>query len=581
MLKKYFLIGIERMQLKTFRLLKENLSLSILRKYYILIILILFSSIAELVSIGALLPFVHVISSPANLNDYVFLTKIFAVFNLELSYINTVKYLTAVFIAIVLFTTLIKILLLKFMTKVSFDTGAELSTSIFGNTLFQEMPWYHSKNSNDIISNVSLKSNSLVYGLIFPAVSILQASWNITIILGALLYYNPIVTSVIFATVLLAYVLSYLVAKAGFEANAVLISNSQTAILKILRNSFNSIRYILLNDLQEYFIEQFRKNEFSQRSAQGSNNFFSGLPRAVIEGFALISLCIIMLVYLDENGIDSDILATVAIIAFATQKLIPSGQLLFYSFGAIQGNGAAVKESLEYLKLKRVSLDAEEDITFKCRLDLRNVSFRYDTGPKIIDDFSTVIRKGEFIGIVGKTGSGKSTLIDLISGLVEPDEGYISVDNIVLTKNNIKKWRLNVNLLSQNYFFTDGTILANVAFGEVIDNVDRDKVIWALKVAQLYDFVVANGGLLYEVGEEASRLSGGQRQRLALARALYREWEILIVDEGTSALDSITERELFKSLKEVQSRYRKTIIFVTHNLANEIYFDRILNLSEI
>ena len=281
---------------------------------------------------------------------------------------------------------------------------------------------------------------------------------------------------------------------------------------------------------------------------------------------------------MNDSG-SENILPILGMIALGAQRLLPMMQQIYVSLTIFQGSKKSIQDALNFLEKPLpvyLNDNTQYNICFNKNILIKNLSFKYNN-KKIISNFNLEIIKGNRIGIIGKTGSGKSTLVDLIMGLLIPQSGKILIDDVELDLNNIYSWRTKIAHVPQNIFLSDSSVFENIAFGIPFNKIDRDRVYYAAKAAVIYDTInELPDGFNTITGERGIKLSGGQKHRIVIARAIYKKCSILILDESTSALDNITEEEVMNSLKNLDPDL--TIIIIAHRLSTLNYCDKIIEI---
>lgn len=349
----------------------------------------------------------------------------------------------------------------------------------------------------------------------------------------------------------------------------------------------HGIKAILIHEKSRYFIDRAMEHSAQISRYQSLVPIYSNGPRYLIEPLAFGGLVAIVIVLALQGRPFTDILPNLSVMALAAYRLLPTLQLLYSQLVTVASNNYTLtnleNEMMGIEKETETVLQVQkplEPIAFDRELKLEGVTFRYPAGaPPILKDLSLTIHKNESVGIAGPSGSGKSTLVDLILGLHNPESGSIMIDDNLLTIKNVASWRRMMGYVPQDIYLIDDSVAANIAFGIPVDEIDSDKLVIAAKGAQILDFIEKElpEGFQTRVGDRGVRLSGGQRQRLGLARALYRNPQILILDEATSALDHATEAAVMETIHKLQGTL--TIITIAHRLTTIERCDRIIQLK--
>jgi len=352
--------------------------------------------------------------------------------------------------------------------------------------------------------------------------------------------------------------------------------------MKILQEALGGIRDIIINGNQQFYRSIFWRADLVFRKSLGNTLFITNSPRYFMETFGV--LLIVLLAYiLSTQGEKSfaDGIPVLGALALGAQRLLPVMQLLYNSWGNIKGTHFVLKEVLGFLNLndtKTMSV-INDDCTFEKNIRLKDVSFGYDENSlPAINNINLDIKKGDCIGIIGKTGSGKSTLIDIMMGLLDPTHGTLEVDESVITSSNRRAWQSRIAHVPQNIYLSDSTIEENIAFGIPVEEIDSSLVRRAAISANI-DSVVNEWPLKYKtiLGERGIRLSGGQRQRIGIARALYKQADVLFLDEATSSVDTTTEASIMKAIEELSNDV--TLIIIAHRITTLKNCSRIIELT--
>jgi len=342
-----------------------------------------------------------------------------------------------------------------------------------------------------------------------------------------------------------------------------LISSELTNILKVVSEGLKGIRHVIVDKLQPFYIDLYKNHDYKMRKANFIVAFISLSPKYILEstGMVIIAISAVFVIY---SGVENSI-PTLGIIALSAQRIMPLFQQIYSSLMNLRAGLSQLGDVLTLLESKDTSISEKgASVSFNNEIALKGLGFQYkDSIDNTLIDINLTINKGEKIGFIGQTGSGKSTLIDIILGLIEPINGKIVIDGKVINKKNMYSWNSHITHVSQEEHFIDSSFESNIALGIDANKVDTSKVKWASDIALISDYIHSTERKYKtRVGENGSLLSGGQRQRLAIARALYRGKDVLILDEATSALDKSTESEVIDNIYKLSSM---TVIIITHN----------------
>jgi ATP-binding cassette, subfamily B, bacterial PglK len=563
--------------------MKKLLSyISIRRKkqFWLILFIMIFASITEVISLGSVIPFLSVLTSPIHIYQHPLIQPLIQLFSLDSSE-QLLLPITVIFVIAALFSGLIRIILLYATTRYSFAVGADLSFDIYRKTLYQDYKNHLSRNSIEIMSGVS-KTSVVVSNIILPILNIISSGIIIIAILVVLLTVNATIAIASFAGIGFLYWVLIRCTRQNLRENSQSIAYQSTQILKAIQEGLGGIRDVLLCSNQQFYSNLFRQADIPMRRARGSNVFISGSPRFAMEAIGMTLIAgIAYIISLREGGLFA-VIPTLGALALGAQRLLPAMQQVFYAYSNIRGAQSSLNDVLTLLDQPLPSFDNQPlspPIPFNKEFLLNNISFRYsDKTPWILNNINLRIRKGESIGFIGSSGAGKSTMLDIIMGLLHPDNGELVVDSLPLNRKNLRAWQAHIAHVPQNIYLYDSTISENIAFGVRKENINIGLVKKAATMAQIAN-TIENWPKEYHtlVGEQGIRLSGGQKQRIGIARALYRQADVLIFDEATSALDHRTEQSLMHVIDGLGEGITKFI--VSHRITTLKCCDRIIDLS--
>jgi len=552
------------------------------RRSWLIFILMIIVSFTEVISIGAILPFLGVLTSPELVYQNAFMQPIIQ--TLELNSANQlVLPLTIVFIVAALIAGVMRITLLNAINHFERVVGTDLNIDVYRNTLYQSYSDHIDRNSSYIVSLITKKTDVVIRGT-FRAVLTLVSSVLILIgIVSVLIMINVEVALGTLGGFGLIYWGITRYTRKRRAINSQLIANEHANMIKVLQEGMGGIRDILINSSQQFYCSLFRNSDVHLRRAIADNDFIAFSPRFAIEALGM-TLVAILAYYMSQgaNGAE-DIVPTLGAMAMGAQRLLPALQAIYSSVSNIDGSRHSLQEVLDLLS-QTLPIYAEQPpavpMSFKKEIRLNNLSFRYgENTPMVLNRINLTLTKGKSIGFIGVTGSGKSTLLDIIMGLLSPTEGVLTVDGVVVTMNNIRNWQANIAHVSQEVYLSDSTIEENIAFGQHNNNIDFNLVKQAAERAGIAKFIEgwSNQYQTY-IGERGMRLSGGQRQRIGIARALYKQANVLILDEATSALDSKTEESVIESIKAFSDDI--TVMMIAHRVTTLRDCDYIVELDD-
>lgn len=553
------------------------------KKLYIFaIFLSILGGFAEILSLGSLYPFITIILSPQDFENNLFFMGILNSIGVT-SIANLAFPITIAFISLTIFSNLLRLIIIKINSRLAFSTGVDISSKVFEKTLSQSYESHINHNSSEFISAVTRKIDHLTGFILFPSLTLFGSMVNTLAIVSTLIIINYKVALVSFALFGSIYFIIGSLSRIKLNRNGKIIADEVTNVNKSLQEGFGSIRELILYNSRKYFIDLFSKSERKLRLAQGNNIFLSLSPRYILEGFGIILIAIFTYVISQNIEDVTSFIPLLGILALGAQRVIPAMQQIFSSWANIKATEASLDDILDLLEIKtfnETTQYAEIELPFKSGITFENCDFTYSKNQApILNKINLDISKGSSIGLMGSTGSGKTTFVNIFMGLLNPTSGNIYIDGIKLNSDNMRKWQSKIALVPQDIFLSDVSIIENIAFGEDIEEINTNKVIRAAKEARIHNHIISmQNGYQSRVGESGISLSGGQIQRIGTARALYQNKEILIIDEGTSALDSPTERKVMESINSKGSNI--TLILIAHRLSTLSGCDFVIKFNQ-
>ncbi len=544
----------------------------------ICVFMMVITSLLEVISIGSLIPFVAIFLSPENLLEIIKVDFI----RINESNIGKLQLIFAlIFVSSVFFANMFKTYVLFLSIKLSKIISINLSQKIFAKLIDFNYKDLKNINSANVISLVTDKMDS-VGSVIFNFLNTCSSIIISFSVLTFLFIVDFQITIICLIVALLVYFFIALLVKKRLENASKILSFSSIKRVQHVKETFGTFKQITLFNSKSLFQNFFFQHDKNYKMAQFKTQFLGTFPRFVIEGVGIV--LIVILIYLFHNFLNYQavfIITLVGALAFAAQRLLPQLNIIYQFYSNLLSNSEFIKDVLDYLNLiqkkdKIKTKTFNEKLNFEKEIITKNVGFKYlDNSEFIFKNLNFKIKKGYNFAITGSTGSGKSTLIDLIMGFLNPSEGSIYLDRNEINYSNLQKYQNLISHVPQEIFLFDNTIAQNISFEFDKKKIDQKKVINSAKLSEIHEFV-DNLPNKYEtvVGDNGILLSGGQRQRIGLARALYQEKEILTLDEATNALDIETEKKILKNLKEKNI----TIIQITHRTENLDYYDDVLKL---
>jgi len=551
------------------------------RQFFLLMLLMLVSAVTEVVSLGAVLPFISVLAAPEQIFNYPLVTDLAKSLGVS-SADQLILPLTTAFVALALTASVIRILLLWVSTRLAHACGADLSIKVYRLTLHQPYQVHVERNSSETISGITGKTNIAV-NVLYQFIMLINSAVIIIAILFALISIDALVASVAAVVFGVSYGLIAWISRRRLRINSQRIAYEQTRVFKALQEGLGGIRDVLLNNAQKVYCDIYRKADLPLRRAYGTNAFIAQSPRPALEAMGIILIAILAYSLNRSGGGVVSALPTLGALALGAQRLLPALQQGYGAWANILGSHASLADTLTLLDqpedVDPIQLSSEL-VTLQSGINFEAVDFSYvPKGPRVISGLQFFVPKGARVGFVGSTGSGKSTTMDLLMGLLSPTKGRVLVDGQPIVGEYRKAWQRTIAHVPQSIYLTDASFAENIAFGVPSEQIDLVRVRHAAKQAQISDFIESGPeGYEAKVGERGIRLSGGQRQRIGIARALYERASVLVFDEATSALDNTTEHSVMQALEELDREL--TVLIIAHRITTVRRCDFIIEIED-
>ncbi|WP_448570593.1 ABC transporter ATP-binding protein [Trichothermofontia sp.] len=532
-----------------------------------LAVLMLVSGLAEALTLGAVLPFLGVIVAPERVFQYPMAARLAAILGITTSE-QLVLPLTLTFALTALGAGAMKLWVLWCNYGYVQRVSHELAVAVYRRTLYQPYPVHIARNTSEMISAVG-KIESVTAALV-QALTLVSAIVTAGAIMLTLVAIEPLVAATTFLGFGGLYGALIYVTRQRLVHNSRLISRKQTLRIKALQEGLGSIRDVLLGNSQPFYCQIYQQADWPLRQARASNAFMTASPRYVMESVGMVLIAAIAYGLRQEPGGGAAALPMLGALAVGAQRLLPALQQMFSAWAWIRGDQRSAEDVLDLLdqSVPAIALQpAPPALEWQSAIAFAGVSFRYgEDGPWVLTEVSFKIAKGMRVGLVGTTGSGKSTTVDLLMGLLTPTQGEVWVDGMPLVGEYCRAWQQAIAHVPQHIYLADTTIAENIALGVPKAAIDLVRVQQAAAQAQIAAFIEElPEGYWAELGERGIRLSGGQRQRVGIARALYRRASVLVFDEATSALDNATEKSVMGAINQLGGDL--TVILIAHRLS--------------
>lgn len=549
--------------LKFFRQLNSRQKLG----FFGVISLMLLASIAEVFSISMVLPLLGVLLSPEIILTNKYLLRIAPNLN-NLSSNELIWAVTGSFVFAVLISCCLRISMVWSQISVSYRIGLELGDSIYRRILSQPYEYYSKTNSSHVITALSRKVDQVISEVLLPSMVVISSGMLILAIAAMLIFISPVAALSAGLGFGVIYLVIALATRLRVARYGQVITTQQTQVIKVLQEAFGGIRDIIIDGAQELYCAIYKNAEIPLKRAQANNLIIGAAPRYFIEAISIILIAICSCWVATVQGGLQGMIPLIGMLVLGAQKTLPLLQTAYVNYTQIQGGQAVLGEILELLEKPLPVKDSNLIIKFKKNISLREIWFRYDLDCDwVLRGLSLDINKGDRVGFIGETGCGKSTLLDILMGLLFPKKGVLCVDGVQVQEKNCWAWQSHIAHVPQSIYLADATVLENIAFGIPIDEIDFDRASKAAQAANISDAILSwSEGYMTVIGERGSRLSGGQRQRIGLARALYKNAQVIILDEATSALDNDMENSIMSSIDKLSVDI--TILMVAHRLSS-------------
>lgn len=553
-------------------------------QFFLLLALMFVGAIAEVVSLGMVLPFIGALTAPERILSHPELGAIARALGITVPS-QLLLPLAVAFSLTALLAGATRLALQWASTRFSNGVGIDLSVDIYSRTLHQPYQVHVARNSSEVVSGITLKTGAVVSGALVQILMLVSAAVLLLFIVTTLLLIDPFISLVSFGSLGGAYFLMTLFSQRKLLHNGAIISEQQTKVVQSIQEGLGGVRDILLDGTQTVYIDSYHAAERKLRYSMGSNTLISASPRFVIEALAMVLIAVLAYMLSASSGSIGGALPTLGVLALGAQRMLPLLQQGYSAWTKIAGYRAMIADTLVLLEQPMPTETAnnkkkQAKLPFESTIRLQELRFRYGSKMSwVLDGVTLIIPKGSRVGFVGITGSGKSTLVDLIMGLLVPVEGVMYIDDIPITAENRQAWQRNVAHVPQDVYLSDSSIAENIAFGCPVSEIDMARVRDAARQAQIADFIeTLPEGYHAKVGERGVRLSGGQCQRIGIARALYKNATVLVFDEATSALDTQTEKAVMDSINALDKNL--TILIIAHRLGTVQGCDVIFEIDQ-
>lgn len=552
----------------------------------VLMAMMLVMALLDMLGVASILPFIAVLANPALVETNPILSWAYhlsanvGVASVE-QFLFLLGFLVFVFLVFSLvFKALTTYAQMRFALMREFSIGKRLVEAY----LYQPYSWFLNRHSADLGKTILSEVQAVMYNGILPLMTLLAQSAVAIALLGLLLLVDPVLAVSVGLVLVLAYgvILALMSGWLNTLGEERIQANQER--FTVVTEAFSAAKEVKLGGLESVFINRFTKPAETYAKGLATAQVIAHVPRFALEAIAFGGMLLVILYLMAQSGSFASALPIIALYAFAGYRLMPALQQIYGAVVQLKYAGPALKAlhaDLMERKPTKYEANLHETMALEKCIELNNIVYQYpNANQPAIKGIKLCIPARSTVGLVGSTGSGKTTTVDLILGLLKPQTGALCVDGQIINERNSRQWQKSIGYVPQNIYLVDDTVSANIAFGHPPDMVDQEAVERAAKIANLHDFVIQNmpQGYSTMVGERGVRLSGGQRQRIGIARALYHNPSVLVLDEATSALDNITEHAVMDAINNLN--HNITIILIAHRLTTVRQCDQIHLLDQ-
>ncbi len=537
----------------------------------ILFLMILIMALLDMIGVASILPFMTVLSNPNIVETNILLKKMFdfsSIFGVK----NNQQFLFA--LGIFVFLILIISLIFKALTTYTQVKWVQMRQYTIGKRLvegylYQPYSWFLSRHSADIGKTILAEVNQVVASGIYPLIDLVAKVLLVIALMGLLILTDPKLSLIIIFFLGGSYLLIFFFIRKFLNRIGKERLKSNQLRFVAITEAFSAAKEIKVGGLENTYVERFSDPAQNYAKTSAYAQVIRQLPRFILEAVAFGGVILVILYLMMQKGTFGSALPIISLYVFAGYRLLPALQTIYSSSAQLTFVGPSLDKLYEDIKsIKPFStIQDQENLSLNKKIILKNIDYNYpNTSRTALKNISFEIPAKTTVGLVGATGSGKTTIADIILGLLEAQKGSLQVDDQIITKKNLRAWQSSIGYVPQHIYLADDTVAANVAFGIDPKNINQHSVENASKIANLHDFVTNELPKKYQttIGENGVRLSGGQRQRIGIARALYYKPQVLILDEATSALDNQTEENVMDAVKKIGNNV--TIIIIAHRL---------------
>jgi ATP-binding cassette subfamily B protein len=545
-----------------------------------LFVLMLAAAGAEIFSLGAVLPFLGLLTSPDKVMEHELIRTLITKAGLS-GRQEVLFFFTAAFASAAILSAGLRLLAMWTQVRVANAIGADFSIKAYERTLYQSYAVHVARNSSEVFAGIA-KANSLASVMIQPTLTVCSATLILLGLLGAIFAIDPGVAVAAIGGAGAIYAGIIAVTRNRLAEFSRILAVQAGRINKATSEGLGGIRDVLIDGAQSTYARLYRDSMRPLQQAWAWTAFIDNSPRLVIESLGMVLIAGLAYSMARPAGGDANPVLVLGTLALAAQRMLPVLQNLYSNYVRVRSSQASVQDALDMLEQPlpaHVGQPPAPPLPFREAIELRGLHFRYSAStPWVLRGLNLRIPRGSRVGFIGATGSGKSTLIDILMGLLPPGEGAVLIDGSPVFPDHVRGWQAHLAHVPQSIFLADISIAENIAFGVPLEHIDRARVREAARQAQIAEAIESwSEGYDTLVGERGVRLSGGQRQRVGIARALYKQADVIVFDEATSALDNQTETAVMNAIDGLHQDL--TIFLVAHRLTTLRGCDLIVELD--
>lgn len=556
-------------------------------QFFLVLVVALAMAVFQAIGVASILPFINIVMDPSVIHNNRWLNYFFNFFNFE-SVSSFILATGFTVLGLLVIGNIISALSTWLKINFVWKKNHKLSSDLLKKYLSMPYVYFLNNNTASLGKNVLAEVYQLTNSLVMPLAKIVTDMMIIIVILIMLFWVNLIVTLIAIGVLAFSYLIIYFYFSDKLKLGGIERLKENVGRYKSVGEALGGIKDLKVLGTEEFFLNKFSIHSKNFSHTHAYCKIIGELPRYIMEIIAFGGIVIILIFLVISNMPSQKIIPLMSFFAFAGYRLMPALQEVFNSFTNIKFNQAVLDKihydmsiegfNLKYALPKRHNI---KPIYFKEKIELKNIYFSYPkNNKKALININLEIKKNNFIALIGSTGAGKTTLVDLILGLLFLQKGSFLVDGIKIDEKNIKNWQANLGYVPQQIYLSDDTIARNIAFGLPDDKIDLKQVKKVARMANIHNFIDEELPKDYHtiIGERGVRLSGGQRQRIGIARALYHDPEVLIFDEATSSLDNSTEKEVLEAIEKVAEQ--KTMIVIAHRLTTVKNCDKVYVINK-